>query len=300
MKIFNSYSFLTIGKTKESTEASEGGKKYVGLASSYVLAVNPNKAELEKIYGREQANDPEYVSEGENGKEVHVHFIVRTDPAVNNEIEITSRLMFTLRNTPAYNKDETKVEVIDSYGNTTWADVNDAREGKPLYNNDGTPKKIDTKYRMACVGESNLVGFLKKYLCVEDAFEYVNGVWTKKANAADCTFMLEHIKDYFNGNFSELREALKLQPNNKVKLLWGVRTTEDNKQYQTVASREDLILPNYAGSIAAGKVAARLQDAKDRGAYATTEFKVQELQEFKVESTDFTSTSDSASEMPWD
>ena len=38
--MINSYSFLTIGKTQESKEAVEF-KRYVGVGSSYVIAVNP-------------------------------------------------------------------------------------------------------------------------------------------------------------------------------------------------------------------------------------------------------------------
>ena len=50
MEINNSYVFLTIGKTQESTETQEF-KKYVGVGSSFVVAVNPTKKQLEEIYG---------------------------------------------------------------------------------------------------------------------------------------------------------------------------------------------------------------------------------------------------------
>ena len=60
MKIDFSKSFLAIGKTQESTEAQEFSK-YVGYSNSYIVAVNPNKKELEEIYGREQEKEPEYM-----------------------------------------------------------------------------------------------------------------------------------------------------------------------------------------------------------------------------------------------
>lgn len=306
-KTINAVSFLAIGKTQESKETQEF-KRYVGLASSYVLAVNPTKKELDELRGFESQNEPEYIKEGENGKEAHINFLVKTDPEANNGIEITSLLMFTLRATPAYNKDETKVQVIDQYGNVTWANTEDAKAGKKLLAASGAELKIDAKYRMACVGEADLVGFLKKYLCIADAFNYVNGSWILKDNASECVFALEHIKDYFKGDFKELKEALALQPNNKVKLLYGVRTTDDGKQFQTVASRDDLILHNNAGSNAITKLATRLAEMKSNGSFANTDFRVQELAEYDVQPTNLEQpasgakgSEDSGSgDMPWD
>lgn len=298
-----SYSFLVIGKTQESSETTEF-KKYVGVGSSYVLAVNPNKRELGEIYGNEPENEPEYVVDGDNGKEARIHFIVKTDPENNNGIEIINRLMFTLRNAPAYNRDQTKVQVIDAYGNTTWASTEDAKAGKKILTDEGKEKMLDSKYRMACVGEADLVHFLKTYLRVPASFEYKNGTWEKRKNADDGLFGLEHIKDYFNGDFSELRDALKMQPNNKVKLLYGVRTAETEngtRQYQAVASRADFILSNNATSNALAKMEKRLADAKNNGSYASTEFKVQELQEYTVEPTNLDKPAeDTSSDMPWD
>ena len=299
----SSYSFLTIGKTNESSETREF-KRYVGVGSSYVLAVNPKKAELDSLMGFESASDPEYVVDTDNGKEAHVVFIVRTDPSVCNGIEITNKLTFVLRNSPAYNADKTKVQVLDSFGNSTWAAVEDAKAGAKLFAAGGKSLKIDDKYRMACVGEADLVGFLKTYLCVQDVFNYINGSWVKKENADDYVFGLEHIKDYFKGDFSELKEALALQPNNKVKLLYGVRTSDDNKQYQTIAKRSEMILPNNAGSSAFVRLEKNLTSAKAAGSFANTDFRVQELQEWSVEPTNLETPAaqapSQADEMPWD
>lgn len=307
MNTTNSYVFLTIGKTQESTETQEF-KRYVGVGSSFVLAVNPSKKELEDLYGYEVANAPEYVVDTDNGREAHITFIVKTDPAANNGISIVNRLMFTLRNAPAYNRDQSKVQVVDKYGNSTWGNTEDVKAGRKLISDSGKEQKIDDSYRMACVGEADLLDFLKTYLCVGDAFNYVNGSWVKKDNADDFVFGLEHIKDYFSGDFSELREALALQPNNKVKLLYGVRTTDEGKQYQTIASRNGMILRNSAGSNALLRLEKNLQTAKDRGSYANTDFRVQELAEYTVTPTDLSSAPASSShgseeslgEMPWD
>lgn len=302
MSTINSYSFLAIGKTQESKETQEF-KKYVGVGSSFVVAVNPTKKELESIYGRELPNDPEYVADGDNGKEARVTFIVKTDPEVNNGIEMINRVMFTLRNAPAYNRDQTKVQVIDKFGNTSWANSEDAKAGRKLLSSNGNPLKIDNSYRIAAHGEPELVNFLKIYLGVEDAFKYVNGSWAKKDDEENYVFGLEKVKDYFKGDFTEIKEAIALQPNNKVKLLYGVHTTDEGKQYQTVATRLNMVLPNYAGSKALAKLEQELANAKSAGSYSNTDFRVQELAEYTVEATNLSTapaSTGSEDSMPWD
>nr|DAW35381.1 MAG TPA: hypothetical protein [Caudoviricetes sp.] len=281
------YCFLTVGKTSQSTESTLS-KRYIGLASSYIKAVNPDKKTLDSIMGYESQNEPEYVKEDDNGKMALITFIVETDPEKNNDIDLKSRMTFILRNTPAYNRDKTKVQVIDIYGNSTWANVEDAKEGKKLLSASGKELRIASKYRMACVGEADLVSFLKEYLGVGSSFNYINGSWVLKDNADDYLFSLEHVKDYFSGNVSEIKDAIKLQPNNKIKLLFGVRNT-DNGQYQTIATRDGLFLRNSAGEKAVARLEKTLEDAKNNGAFSTTEFKVQELQEFSVNPTDLSS-----------
>lgn len=293
-------SFLAIGKTQDSESTGGSFKRYVGIGSSFVLAVNPNKAKLDELMGFESKADPEYVVDTERGKEARITFIVKTDPKENRGVEITNRLVFTLRNAPAYNSDQTKVQVIDDFGNHWWIPVEDAKANKPILRDDGNPAKIDTKYRMACVGECDLIDFLKAYLCAQDAFNYSNGTWSKKENAQEYVFKLEKIKDYFTGDVSELREAIALQANNKVKLLYGVRTSDEGKQYQVIATRGDFILRNTANLSARAKLEKSITDAKLNGAFATTEFKVQELKEYTVEATNLEKPVEEASEMPWD
>lgn len=299
-KVNKHYSFLAIGKTQESSEA-QGFKKYVGLANSYVLAVNPTKQKLDELRGFDSSAEPEYVKDTDNGKEAHINFLVKTDANSCNGIEIITQAMFTLRQAPAYNKDETKVQVIDKYGNHTWANAEDAKASKQLTEN----LAIDQKnYRIAAVGECDLVDFLKKYLNVPNSLNYVNGSWILADKAEEGLFGLEHLKDYFKGDFSELNEAIALQPNNKVKLLYGVRTTDDNKQYQAVCTRGEMILRSNAGSNALAKLEKDLANAKANGSFSNIDYRVCELQEYTVQPTNLESpaqeTSSPSSEMPWD
>ena len=301
----NYLSFLAIGKTEESKEAGESFKRYVGLASSHVIAVNPTKKELSEIYGREIENDPEYIIEDEKrGKGVKVDIIVKTDPESNNGIEIINHAIFRLFPAACYNKDESKVRVIDNYGNSVWMATEDAKAGKAPLTSAGEPARIDTKYRMAFVGEPDLIDFLRKFLFNKDSFRMVNGIWTKQSDADDVKIYFEDVKSLLSGDLKEVKEAISLQPNNKIKLLYGVKTTDEGKQYQQVCTAYDMMLRNNSSANALPGLEKNLTSAKNSGMYANVDYRVQELQEYDVQATNLDkpaeSSSDNGSEMPWD
>jgi len=292
-----SFSFLTVGKTSESTEAGEGYKKCIGLGSCSVLAVNPDAKKLEEIYGREMPV-PDYAGEKDGVKWARIDFIVKTDPEVCNGIETIARATFFIRNEAAINREGTRQQVIDIYGNTSYGDIEDVKAKKPLLTSNGNPAKIGPVYRPTYNGEADLVAFLKAFLVVPEAFIYPNGKWELGPKADEGKFGLDNIKDYFNGNVKEVKDAIALQPNNKVKLLFGVRTTDDNKQYQDVCTRGDLILPNYSNAL--DRLEKRLTDAKANGSFPNTEYKVCMLQEYKVEASNLESAAESTAATPWD
>lgn len=294
------FSFLAIGKTHESTDAVES-KRYIGVGSSYVLAVNPTKAELEKIYGRQlNTNEPVYVSEDNGVNVVRIDFIVKTDPAQCDGIDAINYATFFLRNEAQYNKDNTKVQVIDEYGNNAWALVEDAKMNNIIMQSNGKEAKLAHKYRIAYRGEADLVSFLKLYLGINDVFDYIDGSWVMKSgNTDDYKIGLEHIKDYFSGNVSELKEVLKLMPNNKVKLLYGVRTT-DKGQFQAVCTKDRMVLRSNAGSNAYARLEKTLNDNKANGSFPDTEFKVVPLQEYVVAATNLNKPEETNNNMPWD
>ena len=136
--------------------------------------------------------------------------------------------------------------------------------------------------------------------------KYVNNTWVMVDNPEDCEARLENIAEYFKGNFKELKDVIALQPNNKVKVLFGVSTTDDNKQYQAVYNQ--MFLKNNITDYS--KLDENLQGSKAAGAYPTTEFIVGDLKEYDVESTDLSNSgtsgdmpfppSDNAGGTPWD
>ena len=280
--------FMAFATGKESTEGNVV-KRYIGVAPVSILAVNPSKAELEKIYDTEIENTPEYIGETEVGQEgtkykvpqVRLDFIVQTDPEKSNGIDMKTKVSFFLSKEVRYNRDGSKVQVINKYGETTWLPIEDAKAGR-------VPENLSwfepADFRPAFIGEEELTGFIKAYLNIPNkSYRKKNGEVVELKDKSEAEARLDHIQDYFSGNFSELRSAIALQPKNKVKCMFGVRTTDDNKQYQTVYTQK--FLKNNVTDYS--KLDEELQDRKAAGAYPTTEFSVCDLKEYTVESTDF-------------
>jgi hypothetical protein len=291
--------FMAFSKGTESKEGNEI-VRYTGVAPVFVLAVNPSKEELEKLYNTQLENAPEYLGEIEVGEDKHkvknvrLDFIVKTDAEKCNGIEFVTKVAFFIRNEYRYNKDRTKVQVIDKYGRTAWVTIEQAKAHEiPMYKNG--PANLDKDYRPAYHGEEELTGFIKAYLNIPNVMKYVNNTWVMVDKPEDCEARLESIADYFKGNFKELKEVIALQPNNKVKVLFGVRTTDDNKQYQAVYNQ--MFLKNNITDYS--KLDADLQERKSAGAYPTTEFIIGDLKEYKVEATNF-NTINTSGDMPFD
>lgn len=292
---------MAFAKGNVSTDGNEV-KRYIGVAPVFVLGVNPNKKELEAIYNTSLDNDPEYINEvesdGHQVKNVRIDFITKSDPDKCNGIEFTSKVSVFIREEYRYNKDKTKVQVIDKYGRTAWVTIEQAKAHEiPVYKNG--PANLDKDYRPCYVGEEDLTNFLKAYLNIPNVMKYVNSTWVMVDKPEDCEARLEHIKDYFKGDFKELKDAIALQPGNKVKVLFGVKTNTENKQYQAVYT--PMFLKNSVTDYS--RLDKDLQERKNGGAYPNTEFVVGDLKEYKVEATDLSSSSapdDPFQSNPWD
>ena len=295
---------MAIAKGKESTEAT-GYKRYIGVGAAFIKAVNPNKKEMEALYGREQENEPEYVGtverDGKDIPNVRISFITNPDPEKYGEGILIPHTYF-LRREYRYNSDKTKVQVIDKYGRTAWVTIEQAKNHEiPMYSNG--PANLDKDYRPAFVGEEELTQFLINYLNIPNVMKYdrANNKWYLVDNPQDSECRLDEIEKYFKGDFTELRSAIALQPTNKVKILYGVRTSDDNKQYQTTYTR--MTLKNSVTDYS--KLDADVMEMKSRSTSASvaqTEYRVDDFQEYKVEATlitESTATTESP-DLPFD
>ena len=128
----------------------------------------------------------------------------------------------------------------------------------------------------------------------------MDGKWVMNdaSKLPDSEAMLENIPALFKGDFSELRNIIGYQPNNKVKVMFGIRTADDNKQYQTVYTR--MFLKNNVSDYS--RLDADIAAAREAGSYANTEFDTSDLHEYVVVSSSFSqqpATPAAAPKTPW-
>ena len=278
------YSFMAFSTGKVTTEGGEF-KRYIGVAPVFVVGTNPTKEELESIYNNTLDKAPEYTgTQNVNGKDVpyaRIDFIVKVDAEKAEGIDLTTKVAYFIRKEYRFNKDMTKVQVIDKYGRTAWVTKEQANAHEiPVYAN-GNPANIDKDYRPAYVGEEDVTNFIKTYLNIPNVQKYVDGKWVLVDNPAECEARLDGIDKFFAGDFKELKEIMSYQPNNKVKIMFGVRTADDGKQYQTAYTQ--MVLKN--GVTDFSKLDKDLQERKAAGAYPTTEFEAVNIHEYSVNAT---------------
>ena len=278
--------FMAVAKGR-STDTAEY-KRYIGVAPVFINAVNPTKKELEGFYNTTIDNEPKYLGEVEvNDKKipnVRIDFIVTTDETVVGTA-LRTKISFFIRNEYRYNRDRTKVQVIDKYGRTAWVTIEQAKNHEiPTYSNG--PANLDKDYRPLYYGEEQLTEFIRAYLGILPVMKYVDNTWVMREHPEEYEIRLDKIANYFKNDFSELKEIITYQPNNKVKVLFGVRTTDDNKMYQTVFT--DMFLKNSNSDYT--KLAKAVQERKDAGAYSTTDFEVCDLKEYVVKHTEIAET----------
>lgn len=275
-------------------------KLYTGVAPVFIAGVNMTKDELESTYGREFEKEPEYLGTDNDGnKQARIEFVLRTDEE-NCGVDIYTRMSIFLSATPEKNKEGSKVHVIDKYGRTAWVTLEQAKNHEiPVYKNG--PALIDKDYRAAFVGEVQLTELLKTFLGIPNVLSYKDGKWVANPNVnpEDCEARLdvETFKKIFNGDFSELKAIVNYQPENKIKVLFGVNT-KDDRQYQTVYSRK--VFPYNVTNKGILDLAAEIDMTKSNGGLATTEFTFDKLQEYKVTPTPLESKVSEIPENPFD
>ena len=270
---------MALGKAAQSTEAVEI-KRYIGVAPVKVLSVNPDKATLEKYFNTTLENDPVYTGEKDGVKFVRVDFLVQTD-AEKCGIDMITRLSFFIRNEKRYKRDKSKVQVIDEYGRTAWVTPDEYKEKRIPINSDGSTANISNNYRACLNGEEYLTNFVRAYLNIPNVMKYVNSTWVMIENPSDAECRFDNIQDWFNGKFTDIGDINKLMPDNKIKVLFGVRASDNGNQYQDYFNR--YFMSN--GSSSFDKMKKELTKAVSNGAYPNTEFEVCTIKEYTVEAT---------------
>lgn len=280
----------------QTVKESAPVKRYMGIAPVSILALNPNRVELEKIYNTTIDNDPIYVGESDitvagvdkKVPMIRLDFLVKTDPesTATPGIDMTTKITLFLNKENRFNNDGSKVQVIDKYGRTAWA-TPDELENKtiPMYSNG--PASIDKDFRAAFIGEEALIDFIKQYLGIGNPQAYKNGKWVdKSAEEMENAKAFIEISDFnklFTGDVSKLREFIGYQPNNKIKAVFGVKTTDENTIYQDVYNRKFM----KGNSSYVDTIKREITQGQENGAFPNTEFSFGPLKEYNVDATDF-------------
>lgn len=269
-----------------------GFKMYTGVGSFFVRGINFNKEEMSEFFGKEVTNDPVFVDDVEvNGKTVKrvniaVYLELEPNKYKDNEgkfINFKTTLYLSLVRTPVVGSTSGKIQVIDKYGRTAWGTPDVVENGKQIMYSNG-PANISTQYRKIYNGEDTLISFLIAYLNVPSTVKNVNGTWvTKDENELkDCEASIPYMEDLFKGKFKDLEADFSIQPENKVKLLVGIKTTDDGKQRQVIFNRMFLKNGNNNYSKLATEVDNFMANTSQNVVY-----EVEDLHEYKVQATNF-------------
>lgn len=268
-------------------------KKYVGVASVNVVAVNPDNATLRKFGYEiaEDADEPAYTAtrevDGRTIKSARIRLLVQLQDIEDKPV---ISLDFWVRPEVMTNREGTKCKIIDQYGRTAWATKEEFQNNEvPTYAN-GNKANISTPYRMCHHGEEELVSFLLKYLNVTplQVFDRARNGWIDSKNPGKLT--IDDWKGLCEANVKEIKTYLATQPENRVKVILGIRSTDDNRTYQTFlntgfignGSRIDLGTGEYAS---ARKLIDRYFEGREDSQYQFSASSVKEWKEMatKVE-----------------
>lgn len=212
-------------------------KKFIGVASVSVVAVNPTNSVLRK-YGwdiAETADEQKYVfdkqqDDGSYVRSARVRFLLCINDFPHKPVfpyDIWIRQNYII------GKDSNKCRVIDSFGRCAWATKEDIQAKRiPQYSNG--PANISNDYKGCHPGQEQLIAFLFKYLNITplQLFDRKSNSWVPTKAPGRLT--IDNWNNLMEGNANEIAEYLALQPDNRMKVVLGVKTTEDNKIYQVV------------------------------------------------------------------
>lgn len=304
---------MAISKGNASKEAQEF-KRYIGVCPVFVKAVNPNKAEHEKLFNTTLDEAPVYVqdkedAEGKSYKNVRISVVLQPDvEKIGFEMPLVTMPLF-VTNQKQFGANSGKYQVVDKYGRFAWAtEAEISAKEIPTYSN-GKKADISNDYRIAYVGEEDLTNFIKAFLCIPGITKWNNDEKCMVPNTdvkpeeCECRLELESFEKLFKGDFSEIKNILGLQPNNKIKVCLGVRTDANSgRLYQSVYTKR--FISNAATNY--NSLDKLLQQdiayAQEHGKTLSTEYSAEFVHEYSVTPTTFSAPAEAtpSGDMPFD
>ena len=305
---------MAISRGNASKEAQEF-KRFIGVCPVFVKAVNPNKAEHEKLFNTTLEEAPVYVQDKEdnNGnsyKNVRISVVLQPDTEkIGFDMPLVTMPLF-ITNQKQHGANSGKYQVVDKYGRFAWAtEAEISAKEIPTYSN-GKKADISNDYRIAYVGEEDLTNFIRVFLCIPSITKWDNNEKCMVPNTdvkpeeCECRLDIETFEKFFKGAFSEIKDILGFQPTNKVKVCLGVRTDANGKLFQSVYTKK--FISNAATSYSSLDKAlqADIAYATTHNKALSTEYSAKAVHEYSVTPTTFTASESSevtpSSDMPFD
>ena len=303
-----------ISKGNASKEAQEF-KRYIGVCPVFVKAVNPDKAEHEKLFNTTLEEAPVYVqdkedSDGNSYKNVRISVVLQPDTEkIGFDMPLITMPLF-ITNQKQYGANSGKYQVVDKYGRFAWAtEAEISAKEIPTYSN-GKKADISNDYRIAYVGEEDLTNFIRVFLCIPSITKWDNNEKCMVPNTdvkpeeCECRLDIETFEKFFKGDFSDIKDILGFQPTNKIKVCLGVRTDANGKLFQSVYTKKFIsnAATNYSSLDKA--LQADIAYATTHNKALSTEYSAKAVHEYSVTPTTFTASESSevtpSSDMPFD
>lgn len=310
---------MAISRGNVSKEAQEF-KRYIGVCPVFVKAVNPNKAEHEKLFNTTLEEAPVYVqdkedAEGNSYKNVRISVVMQPDvKKIGFEMPLVTMPLF-VSNQKQFGAKSGKYKVVDKYGRFTWATESEIQsKTTPTYidKETGETKKFDidmTSARVSYVGEEELTDFIKTFLCIPSITKWDNDEECMvpnndvKPEECECRLEAESFEKLFKGDFSEIKEILGFQPNNKVKVCLGVRTDANSgKLFQSVYTKKFMSNASTNYNSLDKMLQADASYAAENNKVLNTEYSTETVHEYSVTPTNFSAAPEAApsGDMPFD
>ena len=305
---------MAISKGNASKEAQEF-KRFIGVCPVFVKAVNPNKAEHEKLFNTTLEEAPVYVqdkedNDGNSYKNVRISVVLQPDTEkIGFDMPLVTMPLF-ITNQKQHGANSGKYQVVDKYGRFAWAtEAEISAKEIPTYSN-GKKADISNDYRIAYVGEEDLTNFIRAFLCIPSITKWDNNEKCMVPNTdvkpeeCECRLDIETFEKFFKGDFSEIKDILGFQPTNKVKVCLGVRTDVNGKLFQSVYTKKFIsnAATNYSSLDKA--LQADIAYATTHNKALSTEYSAKAVHEYSVTPTTFTASESSevtpSSDMPFD
>ena len=226
------------GKSKEQTQDFVK-ELYVGLTTVKVAAINPTRAQLNKLLAKTEEDSDEkeefkYLDEDKDGNtRLRLSFWLydeENDKYFVQSISLTDEMRMS--------KDKKKVQIINSTCDTTWVPFKEDKDGNILDEADET--LIPDWFLQFLDKEKNPIGEKKKWKIAmrgEEELSILLKAWiSMQWNDPETEVMID-TKKLFKENIKELKDLVGSEEYSKpFMILLGVKTNEEDstKKYQQI------------------------------------------------------------------